>query len=45
MLKLKKISDVYEMKVFTDTGEFFGEVEESILASNKVYFFFPCHSL
>ena len=37
MLKLKKISDVYEMKVFTDTGEFFGEVEESILASNKVF--------
>lgn len=37
MLKLKKISDVYEMKVFTDTGEFFGEVEESILSSNKVF--------
>ena len=37
MLKLKKISDVYEMKVFTDQGEYFGEVEESILASNKVF--------
>ena len=37
MLKLKKISDVYDMKVFTDNGEYFGEVEESILSSNKVF--------
>ncbi|MEK6904427.1 MAG: PRC-barrel domain-containing protein [Nanoarchaeota archaeon] len=36
MLNLRKITDVYEMKVFTDKGEYFGEVEEGILASNKV---------
>ena len=35
-LKIKKISDVYDMKVFTDSGEYFGDVEESILATNKV---------
>ena len=36
-LNLKKISEVYEMKVFTDQGDFFGEVEESILTENKVF--------
>jgi len=36
MLRLKKISETYDMKVFTDSGEFFGEVEETILTKNKV---------
>ena len=36
MLRLKKISETYGMKVFTDGGEFFGEVEESILTKNKI---------
>ena len=25
MLKMKKITDCYDMKVFTDQGEYFGE--------------------
>jgi len=37
MLKMKKISETYDMKVFTDNGEYFGDVEESILTSNKVF--------
>ncbi len=37
MLKLKKISETYDMKVFTDSGEYFGDVEESILTQNKVF--------
>ena len=37
MLKMKKISETYEMRVFTDTGEYFGDVEESVLTSNKVF--------
>ena len=37
MLKMKRISETYDMRVFTDTGEYFGDVEESILASNKVF--------
>ena len=37
MLKMKKISESYDMKVFTDNGEYFGDVEESILTSNKVF--------
>lgn len=37
MLKTKKISDVYSMEVYTDSGDYFGDVEESILVSNKVF--------
>ncbi|MBT4241717.1 hypothetical protein HOD75_02340 [archaeon] len=36
MLKIKKITEVINKKVYTDTGDFFGEVEESNLAENKV---------
>ena len=36
-LNLKKISEIYEMKVFTDQGDYFGEIEESILTENKVF--------
>ena len=36
MLKIKKITDVIGKKVYTDTGDFFGEVEESNLVENKV---------
>ncbi|HLC50598.1 MAG: photosystem reaction center subunit H [Nanoarchaeota archaeon] len=34
---MKKISETYDMRVFTDSGEYFGDVEESILTSNKVF--------
>ena len=37
MLKLRKMTSVYDMKVFTDTGDYFGDVEESILTSNKIF--------
>ena len=37
MLKMKKISETYDMRVFTDSGEYFGDVEESILTKNKVF--------
>lgn len=36
MLKLRKVSDVYDMKVFTDDGEYFGDIEEAILTKTKV---------
>lgn len=36
MLKIKKITEVIGRKVYTDTGDFFGEVEESNLVENKV---------
>ena len=37
MLKLKKLSETYDMKVFTDQGDYFGDVEESIITQNKVF--------
>lgn len=37
MLKMKRITEAYEMKVFTDSGEYFGDIEESIVTNNKVF--------
>lgn len=37
MLKMKNVSATYDMKVFTESGEYFGDVEESILTQNKVH--------
>ena len=37
MLKLKRISESYDMKVFTDSGEYFGDIEESIITQTKVF--------
>ncbi len=37
MLKLKRIGETYYMKVFTDEGDYFGDIEEAILTSNKVF--------
>ena len=34
MLKMKKVSDAYDLKVFTDAGDYFGDIEDSIVASN-----------
>ncbi|MEA3329152.1 MAG: PRC-barrel domain-containing protein [Nanoarchaeota archaeon] len=36
MLKIKKISESMGKKVYTDEGEFFGEIEEVNLMNNKV---------
>jgi sporulation protein YlmC with PRC-barrel domain len=37
MLKMKRISETYDMRVFTDTGDYFGDVEEAVLTKNKVF--------
>lgn len=37
MLKMKNIKETYEMKVFTDSGDYFGDIEESIITSNKIF--------
>ena len=37
MLKMKRIKETYDMKVFTDSGDYFGDIEESILTKNKVF--------
>ena len=37
MLKMKAITSTYDMKVFTDAGDYFGDVEESIITQSKVF--------
>ena len=37
MLKMKKLSETYDLRVFTDAGDYFGDVEDSIVAGNKVF--------
>lgn len=37
MLRMKRISETYDMRVFTDEGDYFGDVEESILTENKIF--------
>jgi len=37
MLNLKRISEVYDLKVFTDQGEYFGAVDEAIIQNNKIF--------
>jgi sporulation protein YlmC with PRC-barrel domain len=36
MLKMKKVSETYDLKVFTDAGDYFGDIEDSIITTNKV---------
>ncbi len=36
MLKMKKVSGTYDLKVFTDAGDYFGDIEDSIVAGNKI---------
>jgi sporulation protein YlmC with PRC-barrel domain len=35
-LKLKKITSTYGLKVFTDSGSYFGDVDEAIIQDNRV---------
>jgi sporulation protein YlmC with PRC-barrel domain len=37
MLKMKRISETYDMRVFTDNGDYFGDVEEVILTATKIF--------
>ncbi|MBU1204027.1 MAG: PRC-barrel domain-containing protein [Nanoarchaeota archaeon] len=37
MLKTKRLSETYDMRVFTDDGTYFGDVEESVISGNKVF--------
>jgi len=34
---MKKVSSTYDMKVFTDEGDYFGDIEESIISTNKIF--------
>ena len=36
MARFKRLTDVYEMKVFSDSGYFFGEIEEALIEENRI---------
>jgi len=35
-MRIKKISEVIGQKVYTDSGDYFGEIEEANLSENKI---------
>lgn len=35
-MRVKKVTEAVGLKVYTDSGEFFGEVEEANLVENKI---------
>ncbi|MGC8516369.1 MAG: hypothetical protein ACP5MT_00530 [Candidatus Acidifodinimicrobium sp.] len=35
-LKLKSVSNTYGLKVYTDSGSFFGEIDEAIIQENRI---------
>ncbi|MFH1972826.1 MAG: PRC-barrel domain-containing protein [archaeon] len=35
-LKIKNVTELYNMQVFTDAGDYFGDIEEAVLTNNKV---------
>ncbi|MBS3168201.1 PRC-barrel domain-containing protein [Candidatus Woesearchaeota archaeon] len=37
MLKSRKVTDVFGMRIFTDDGHYYGDVEEAIFQGSKVY--------
>ena len=36
MLRTKRVTESYDMTVFTDTGDYFGDIEEVILTQTKI---------
>ena len=37
MLRMKEVSKTYGIKVYTDQGEYFGDVDEIIVQNNKIF--------
>ncbi len=37
MLKLKKVSQTYGMKVYTNDGDYFGIIEDAQILENRIY--------
>lgn len=37
MIKIRPISDIFDMDVYTENGDYFGDVEEGIITMNKVF--------
>lgn len=37
MLKMRRLTEAYNMKVFTDAGDYFGDIEEMLLTKTKIF--------
>jgi len=37
MLQMRKISETFSMKVFTDEGYYFGDIEEAVITATKIH--------
>jgi len=37
MLKMRNVSEMFNLKVFTDAGEYFGDVDEAVVEDNKIF--------
>ncbi len=37
MLRMKRLTETYDMRVFTEEGDYFGDIEEAILTANKIF--------
>ena len=37
MLQMRKVSETLGMKVFTDEGFYFGDIEEAVITSTKIH--------
>ena len=37
MLQTKRVSELYNMRVFTDDGSYFGDIEECMISGNRVH--------
>ena len=37
MLKLREISKTYGIRVYTDMGEYFGDIDEVIIQNNRIF--------
>mgnify|MGYP001562352137 FL=1 len=33
---MKKVSEVYDLRVFTDSGDYFGDVDDCLVSGNKI---------
>lgn len=37
MIKMKRVSEAYDLRVFTDGGDYFGDIEDGIVSGNKMF--------
>jgi|TARA_B100001964_G_C14160802_1_gene566598 sporulation protein YlmC with PRC-barrel domain len=37
MLQMRKVSETFGMKVFTDEGHYFGDIEEAVITQTKIH--------